>query len=74
MANTIQILDKGFACLVENMGVIDTEYFISLIKRDDFDYTIWQREYFDKMKPGEFAQKASAYADGNPYMGKGQIM
>lgn len=26
---------------VDNMGVIDAEYFISLTKRDDFDYTIW---------------------------------
>ncbi len=74
MVNTIQILDQGFACLVENMGVIDAEYFISLIKRDDFDYTVWQREYFNQMKSGEFAEKASAYADSNPYMGKGQII
>lgn len=74
MVKTIQILDQGFACLVENMGVIDMEYFISLIKRDDFDYTVWQREHFDKMKSGEFAKKASVYADGNPYMGKGQII
>lgn len=47
MVNAIEILDQGFACLVDNMGVIDAEYFISLIKRDDFDYTVWQREYFD---------------------------
>ena len=74
MANAIKILDQGFACLVENMGVVDAEYFISLIKRDDFDYTVWQREHFDKMKSGEFAAKASAYADSHPYMGKGQIL
>lgn len=74
MTNTVKILDQGFACLVENMGVIDAEYFISLIKRDDFDYTVWQREYFDKMKPGEFAEKASAYADGHPYTGKAQVL
>lgn len=24
-----------------------------------FDYTVWQREYFDKMEPGEFGEKAS---------------
>lgn len=56
------------------MGVIDAEYFISLIKRDDFDYTIWQREYFDKMESGEFAAKASAYANSHPYTGQGQIL
>lgn len=74
MANVVKILDQGFSCLMENMGVIDAEYFISLIKRDDFDYTVWQREYFDKMKSGEFAAKASAYANNHPYTGKGQIL
>lgn len=32
MANAAEILDQGFACLVDHMGVIDAEYFISLIK------------------------------------------
>ena len=41
MGNAVVILDQGFACLVDNMGVIDAEYFIFLIKRDDFDYTVW---------------------------------
>ena len=74
MVNAIDILDQGFACLVDNMGVIDAEYFISLIKRDDFDYTVWQRGYFDKLKSGEFAAKASAYADSHPYTGNAQII
>jgi len=74
MDHTINILDQGFTCLVENMGVIDAEYFIALIKRDDFDYTVWQRGYFDKLKEGEFAAKASAYADSHPHTGRGQIL
>ena len=74
MTNAVKVLDQVFACLVEKMGVMDTEYFISLIKRDDFDYTVWQREYFDKMKPGEFAAKAAAYAETHPYTGRAQIL
>lgn len=74
MDNAVKILDQGFSCLVDNMGVIDAEYFISLIKRDDFDYTVWQREYFDKMEAGEFAAKASAYANNHPYTEKGQVL
>ena len=74
MTNTVEILDQGFACLVDHMGVVNAEYFISLIKRDDFDYTVWQREYFDKMKPGEFAQKASVYAKNHPYTGNAKIL
>lgn len=74
MANAMKILDQGFACLVEHMGVIDAEYFISIIKRDDFDYTVWQRDYFDKMEKGEFAAKASAYANRHPCTGKAQVL
>lgn len=74
MDNTAKILEQGFSCLVDNMGVIDAEHFISLIKRDDFDYTIWQREYFDKMELGEFAAKASVYASSHPYTGNAQII
>lgn len=74
MGNAVEILDQGFACLIDNLGIIDAEYFISIIKRDDFDYTVWQREYFDKLKSGEFAAKASAYADSHPYTGKARIL
>ena len=72
MNNTVEILDQGFACLVENLGVVKAEYFIALIKRENFDYTIWQREYFDKLTPGEFETKASVYAKEHPYKGKAQ--
>lgn len=74
MNNAVDILDQGFACLVENLGVVNAEHFIALIKRDNFDYTVWQREYFDKMQPGEFAANVSAYAKSHPYTGKGQIL
>lgn len=74
MKNTTQILERGFMSLVENLGVIDAEYFISLIKREDFDYIIWQRAYFDNMVPGEFAENASRYANEHPYTGNGQIL
>lgn len=74
MTNMTEILDQGFACLIENLGVIDAEYFIALIKRNDFDYTVWQSEYFDKMAPGEFAANAFDYAEKHPYTGNGQIL
>jgi hypothetical protein len=30
--------------LLEKLGEVDAERFISMIKRDTFDYTEWQRE------------------------------
>jgi hypothetical protein len=29
--------------LIENLGEVDAERFISIVKRDNFDYTKWQR-------------------------------
>ncbi|MDR1252907.1 MAG: hypothetical protein LBK62_12215 [Treponema sp.] len=29
--------------LIENLGEVDTERFISIVKSDNFDYTKWQR-------------------------------
>lgn len=52
----------------------DYECSIALMKRDNFDYTVWQREYFDKMESGEFAANAFEYAKSHPYMGKGEIL
>lgn len=55
-------------------GKNEVESCLVLIKQDKFDYTVWQREYFDQLEPGEFAEKASAYAKSHPYTGKGQIL
>ena len=49
--NISEIKNKGMQCLVEHMGVVEAELFISIILREQFDYTKWQREYYDAMKP-----------------------
>ena len=74
MDNTIEIMDAGFACLVEKLGVVNAERFIALIKRDSFDYTVWQREYFDKMKPGQILEEAAKYEKEHPYKGNAVII
>ena len=69
MNNAVEILDQGFAGLVENLGVVDAEHFIALIKRDNFDYTVWQREYFDAKTPEEISKEASEYEESHPFTG-----
>lgn len=62
MNNAIEIMDIGFSCLVEKLGVIDAERFIAMIKRDNFDYTVWRRSYFDKMDLEQVSKEAVSYA------------
>jgi len=32
--------------LIATLGMVDAERFISMVKRDTFDYTEWQREHW----------------------------
>lgn len=62
--STVDIIDKGMSCLIEKLGVIDAEQFISVIMREKFDYTKWQRKKFDNVSSDDFNQAAVAYAEG----------
>ena len=72
IANTVDILNRGMECLTEALGVVEAEQFISVIIREKFDYTKWQRQYFDSMSPGELSQKAKEYAEAHPYTGNAE--
>ena len=59
---TMELLSRGMECLVESMGVVEAEYFIAAVRRERFDYTKWQREYFDKMDLRTFVNNAKTYS------------
>ena len=44
--------------LIENFGHIETERFISLMNKEPFDYTEWQRDLFEGMTVEELSKKA----------------
>ena len=67
MANDIEILNKGINNLLEKMGVIETERFISVVNREKLDYTEWQRQRFDNMSSDEFNEAAVAYSKENSF-------
>ena len=71
-ANMIELKNKGMKCLVDQLGIVDAEAFIAVVIREQFDYTEWQREYYDQMQPKEFLEKAYQYAIERPYKGKGK--
>lgn len=49
---------------------METERFIAVINREKFDYTKWQRDWFDNMSSDEFNESAIAYAKENPFCKK----
>jgi hypothetical protein len=67
MRSVTVIKKEGMDCLVKSLGVLETEVFISSILRENFDYTEWQREYFDKQPLDNFLIKAKEYDQKNPF-------
>ena len=66
MYNTASIMNDGMNCLIEKLGIIETEIFISQIIREPFDYTKWQREHYADLSVSELNKKAIEYAKNNP--------
>ena len=49
-------MKEGMDCLRENLGILKAEMFVAEIIRNNFDYTEWQRTYFDAMTTDEIKQ------------------
>ncbi|MCM1256237.1 MAG: hypothetical protein NC307_00090 [Roseburia sp.] len=67
MTTDMEIMNKGINCLLEKLGVVETERFISVINREKFDYTKWQQQRFDNMRSDEFNEAAIAYSQKTPF-------
>jgi len=44
--------------LVEKLGIVDAERFIDFVKRDNFDYTEWQRDLWEDKTIDEINEMA----------------
>ena len=58
MSTDTEIKLKAFEILFEHMGSLDTEKFISIIKRDNFDYTEWRKNLPHYASLAELSEKA----------------
>jgi len=59
-------MNDGINCLVKQLGIIETEIFISQIIREPLDYTKWQREHYADMSVSELNKRAVEYARNTP--------
>ncbi len=67
--STAEIMNRGMNCLMEHLGVLEAERFVATVIREKFDYTRWQREYFDNMSPEEISQAVEKLEQNVPYTG-----
>jgi len=50
--------NEGMKVLINSLGRVEAERFISLIIREPFDYTEWQRDLFNDMSVKELSSLA----------------
>ena len=49
----MNLRNEGMKVLINSLGHVEAERFISLIIREPFDYTEWQRDLFNDMSVKE---------------------
>jgi len=67
MRTDIAIRHEAMGALVRALGIVDAERFISMVKRDTFDYTEWRRGMWNDMSIDEvFAEASEHYKRTQP--------
>ena len=52
---------KGMNTLLRNLGEVEAERFITLIIREPFDYTQWQKNLWEEKGIAELSNQAMKY-------------
>lgn len=60
MTDTL-LKQNAVKCLIVNFDIVQTERFISLVIKEPFDYTEWQKDLFDNMTTDELFDVASIW-------------
>jgi hypothetical protein len=58
MMTDTELKIKGFNTLVDTLGEVDAERFITLILREPFDYTKWQKNLWENRSLEEISRAA----------------
>jgi len=61
MRNATVLKDEGMRILSEQLGLVEAERFIVLIRREPFDYTQWRQGLFNETPLDTFLADAQKY-------------
>ncbi len=65
MISDTQIRYEGMKCLREKLGLLEAEKFISLIRKEPFNYTEWQRQLWQDESVEQIYKKAKAFHESD---------
>ena len=58
MISDSEIKKKGINVLIKELGEVEAERFITLLVREPFDYTEWQKDLWQDLSIEELSKKA----------------
>ena len=58
MKTDTEIRTKGLQVLIQELGPVEAERFITLILREPFDYTQWQRDLWTERNVDDISKAA----------------
>lgn len=53
-----EVKQRGLSALIEALGEVDAERFITLLIREPFDYTKWQKDIFHGLSVYDLSNRA----------------
>ena len=69
MNTDTEVRIRGLRALIEALGIVEAERFITLILREPFDYTQWQKQLWTERSVDELGQAAMAMRSASPNKG-----
>jgi hypothetical protein len=63
MRSNAVVKDEGMRALAERLGLVDAERFVTLLRREPFDYTEWRRDLYKDVPLDEFLKNADEYRE-----------
>ena len=69
MSTDTELRIRGLRALVEALGPVEAERFITLMLREPFDYTSWQRQLWVEKSVDELSNAAMEWRRAAPNQG-----
>lgn len=63
MRSNAVLKDEGMRVLAEQLGLVEAERFIALVRRETFDYTQWRQGLYKDVPLDTFLRDAQRYRD-----------
>ena len=69
MSTDTELRIRGLRALVEALGPVEAERFITLLLREPFDYTLWRRQLWVEKSVDELSEAAMEWRRAAPNKG-----